>query len=523
MLKSLDSTTPDEVIENDVIVVGAGLAGLFLANQLSMRGLSVLVLESGTETQEDDTHPLNEVEMVGRTYMGATHGRFRGLGGTSARWGGALLPYLDEDLDAHPCGWHRGWRVPPKELADYLSDIEATFGVTPGNYDGDDELATLLPPFLPRLPKWPAFRKRNTANLFGDRIQNDPGLQVWSGATVTEIKLDAGRAVGVVARSLSGNHIEAKAPCVVLAAGAIETTRLLLLLDRAQKGTVFPPKTKLGAGFHDHLSAVIADLDVSSRTRIARLFGFRFVRGGMRNLRFELDPATRSQLGLPAAFLHVAFTRSPNSGFEGLRKVFQAVQQQRLPAWADIGHILGDAPWFARAVWWRAIEKRLYPPSKATYELHLVTEQTPLSSQRITLSVNQRDPFGLPLACINWDVTQAELASFRGIADFALERWLAGPIQQYVALRPRPEATVAAELCDGGGIYHPAGTTRIGDDPKSDVVDSNLCVHSVPGLRVLATSVFPSIGGSSPSLALLQLALRMADDIAHTASSRKSE
>ena len=84
----------------------------------------------------------------------------------------------------------------------------------------------------------------------------------------------------------------------------------------------------------------------------------------------------------------------------------------------------------------------------------------------------------------------------------------------HARLRPRPEEDVAAGLEAGGGIYHPAGTTRIGPTAETGVVDNRLNVHGVHGLRALATSVFPTVGGSSPSLCLIQMALRMADDIA---------
>ncbi len=518
MLSSLDETAPEQPLQAQVIVVGAGLAGLFLADALAAHGLHVLVLESGADTQETETHPLNVVELDGDRYRGADHGRFRCLGGTSTRWGGALLPYLPEDLGPHPCGWHQGWGIRPESLDRTLAVAEAAFGVVSDPYEGaPGPDGDLLPGFLPREPKWPTFRNRSTANLFAHRIRYDPRVEIWTNATVTGINLGADRVEGVTAQAArSGNLLRARAPVVILAAGAIETTRLLLLLNRAQDGRLFPPDSPLGLGFHDHLSAPIADLADIDRLQIVRLFGFRFVKGGMRNLRFELAPQVRAEAGFPAAFLHVAFTRDPNCGFEGLRGVFQAMQRRQLPQGADLRRILFDLPWFARAVWWRMVEHRVLPPEGAGFELHLVSEQAPDPSHRITLADGTVDPFGLPLARITWHVAKTDLARFRTLADLAIERWRAGTLAKYSQVIPRPEAEVDETLRSGGGIYHPAGTTRIGPTGKTGVVDVGLNVHGVPGLRALATSVFPTVGGSSPSLALVQLALRMSEDIANT-------
>jgi len=524
VLRSLGEIAPEAPLQADIIVVGAGLAGLSLADSLASRGLQVLVLESGAETQDAETHPLNTVELRGARYMGAEHGRFRCLGGTSTRWGGALLPYLADDLGKHPCGWHEGWGITPDVLEGLLPMAEAIFGVAPGTYEGapDDGGDDLLPGFLPRQPKWPTFRNRNTANLFAKRIGNDPGLEVWTNATVTAIELGPDRVKGVTAQSQSGNRLWARAPVVVLAAGAIETTRLLLLLNRAHDGGVFPPKSPLGLGFHDHLSAPIADLADIDRRQITRMLGFRFVKGGMRNLRFEFAPWDRRATGLPAAFLHVAFTRDPDSGFEGLRGLLQAIQRGELPAMIDLRRIVSDTPWFLRAVWWRAIERRVYPPSRSEFEVHLVMEQTPDLAQHVTLAKGATDEFGLPLARIFWRVSETDLDNFRAVRDLVFRRWRDGRLSAHARLEPRPDVDVVAALQSGGGIFHPAGTTRIGATAETGVVDPELNVHGVPGLRVLATSVFPSIGGSSPSLALVQLALRLAEDIASTGTGRRT-
>lgn len=518
MLRSLDETVPEEPLQAQVIVVGAGLAGLFLADALASRGVSVLVLESGADTQQTETHPLNAVELEGDSYRGAEHGRFRCLGGTSTRWGGALLPYLPGDLEPHACGWHQGWGVRAEALDSTLAAAEAAFGVEPDPYDvtsgaGGD----LLPGFLLRQPKWPTFRNRSTANLFARRIRHDPRVEIWTNASVTKINLGADRVEGVTAQAVRSGHVlRARAPVVVLAAGAIETTRLLLLLNRSKDDRLFPPESPLGLGFHDHLSAPIADLADVDRRQIVRLFGFRFVKGGMRNLRFELAPEVRAEAGLPAAFLHVAFTRDPDCGFEGLRGLFQAIQRRQLPQGADLRRILFDLPWFARAVWWRMVEQRVLPPTGSGFELHLVTEQEPDPAHRITLADRTADPFGLPLARIAWRVTEADLSRFQTLADLAVTRWRSGTLAEYAKVVPRPEAEIDETLRSGGGIYHPAGTTRIGPTGKTGVVDAELNVHGVPGLRALATSVFPSVGGSSPSLALVQLALRLSEDIATT-------
>ena len=48
-------------------------------------------------------------------------------------------------------------------------------------------------------------------------------------------------------------------------------------------------------------------------------------------------------------------------------------------------------------------------------------------------------------------------------------------------------------------IYHPVGTCRMSDHGEDAVVDSELRVHGIDGLRVIDASVMPTITGGTPT------------------------
>ena len=57
------------------------------------------------------------------------------------------------------------------------------------------------------------------------------------------------------------------------------------------------------------------------------------------------------------------------------------------------------------------------------------------------------------------------------------------------------------------------GTTRMSDDPKQGVVDSDCRVHGMSNLFVAGSSVFPTPGGATPTLLLVALAVRLAEHL----------
>lgn len=82
-------------------------------------------------------------------------------------------------------------------------------------------------------------------------------------------------------------------------------------------------------------------------------------------------------------------------------------------------------------------------------------------------------------------------------------------------VRPNPLANDDVELLDysqrtGDTCWHPCGTCQMGNGPNA-VVDSNLRVHGVAGLRIVDTSVFPFLVASNTNIPTIMLAERAAD------------
>ncbi len=258
MLKNLDREPPSGgKLAADVAVIGGGIAGLMLANKLARLGVRVVVLESGGETLEGETSSLNEVVLTGQSYQGAEKGRFRCLGGTSVRWGGAMLPFLPCDMGPHTANWPVEWPVTLDQVSPEFPEIEKTFRLPGGPYEveypgveGGD--------FILRGAKWPAFGMRNVAQVLRESVRG-PDLEIWVNATVVQFCMDdGGRLASVRATGQSGAALTVEARTFVVAAGAIESTRLLLLMDRQHDNRIFQPDGQWEAYFFDHLSAPAA-------------------------------------------------------------------------------------------------------------------------------------------------------------------------------------------------------------------------------------------------------------------------
>jgi choline dehydrogenase-like flavoprotein len=60
---------------------------------------------------------------------------------------------------------------------------------------------------------------------------------------------------------------------------------------------------------------------------------------------------------------------------------------------------------------------------------------------------------------------------------------------------------------------HLNGTARMGDDPRTSVVNADCRSWDIPNLWICDGSVFPTVGGVNPSLTIQAIACRTADRI----------
>jgi choline dehydrogenase-like flavoprotein len=116
------------------------------------------------------------------------------------------------------------------------------------------------------------------------------------------------------------------------------------------------------------------------------------------------------------------------------------------------------------------------------------------------LRIRSADPLEAPAIHPNYLSTDHDIAELLAGARFL--RRLAGTaaMSSIIAqeLKPGPAAAgdgalIADIRARSNSVFHPAGTCRMGPDPASAVVDERLRVHGIEGLRVIDASIFPTV------------------------------
>ena len=140
---------------------------------------------------------------------------------------------------------------------------------------------------------------------------------------------------------------------------------------------------------------------------------------------------------------------------------------------------------------------------------HLVVvdqcEQTPDPDSRVLLGQGV-DGFGCPRPMLDWRIGPETTQSLRRLHELMSQFFTDLGVGRFESkLLDDPNFEPEYQDC-----AHPTGTTRMSDNDKSGVVDSDCRVHGLENLFMAGTSVFPVGGHASPTFIIIALAARLA-------------
>ncbi len=504
--------SPLTQVSGTVCIVGAGVAGLIAATRLARdKQRRVIVVESGGVHLDPSDDSLNEIDHASRNYDGALRSRGRALGGTSLLWAGKMIPLSREDTLCRPYLDLQGWPFDVRELDHYQAEIESLMGVDRKPYEGEiiEELdpGGLLPredgDFKCRWPKRPSDANHNLAHVFRNQIEELDNLEIWLGATVSVFHFAEDRETirSVTAVSRGGKALQVTADRFLIAAGTLESTRLLLLADRQSNHAITRDCDVLGRYFNDHLGLEVATLRPRNRTIVNQTFSDRSPLDSWRHLHFELRSEIQKENGVSSAYFDIGASLPDSSALTKAKQAVQGFKQKRL-AWSmrDAGEFLRDSPSLFQTWQWQSMRKQKYWPANASLSLKVWVEQCPRANNRLSLS-DDDDPLGVPRLRLDWEKTAAEEKVFRFMVE-KIDRLWSESFAPVCDLEWNLEVlNPANRMVDAASdLAHPAGSTRMGNNPSDSVVDAHLRVHRLSNLSVASASVFPSSGSANPTL-----------------------
>lgn len=496
----------------DVLVVGAGPTGALVAQRMAAQGLSVVVLEAGQRFGRNNALANSEANAgkilwseprnhVGNDFVIPKAGM--GIGGGTQTWLGVMPRFAHDDFRTHSTeGVGADWPIGYDALRPHYERVEREFGLAGecGPFAPEPYSLPMPPhrmnwhgqvlargarklgahPFAPPIAinsqehdgrpaciycGWcasgcPTEAKATAANTH--LAQAEPlGARVISDAFVHRVNYDAatGRATGVEYLDSQRREHRVEAKVVVLTAHAIETPRLLLM----SSSSTFPD----GLG---NSSGMVGRNFMSHPTW--QVFG-------------TFDEPVNAFKGMQMGHVMVQDFYQPSAANDYARG-FILLSYMMTPV--TFGNLSG-------LMFGQDLKNFLHEYSHtAAWWAH--AEGLPDVRNTITLDPDLRDARGLPVAQVSYQWCDNDVKLAAAARDKAAEMMAASGARK-----------VRIGLNYGA---HAMGSCRMGDDPKTSVVNEFCQSHDVKNLFICDTSVFVTGAGVNPTLTAMAIADRAA-------------
>ncbi|HET9467958.1 MAG TPA: GMC family oxidoreductase [Vicinamibacterales bacterium] len=536
--------------EVDFVVIGSGAAGGIMAKQLSQAGFSVVVLEQGGWGKYGRDHEYNKDEWLNRNLAQAdrllsdptrqrntfrrndkekavpgTHSYGMVVGGGTVTYGGSSwrhLPYEFNELSSDPTipsgTGMADWPITYEELEPYYVQAEWEMGISglrvnspfvapmskdypvppvPLKSSGalfniaakklgltvvPGPLAIITRPYMGRAACVNCgicsgygchVRARSSSAVTVLPIAQKTGrCEIRANSYVREISTDSsGRVTGVVYFDGEKREIRQRAKAVVLSANGTESARLLLL----SKSAKFPD------GLANTNGVVGKYLMLGNGAGASGLF----------------ERPLNEYKGVISGAGIVDFVPSdPKRGFYGGGRL--TARGYETPLSMGLNGLSPNAP-----RWGAGYKKALREEANHKMTITCFTTQMPLETNRVDLDPDVKDEWGLPAMRITSTSHPDDMKCAEFFRQKSIEILKAAGATQVWSNPPN----------DSRGGAHNRGSCRMGNDPKTSVVDKFHRAHDVPNLWIVDGSNLVTGGRNHPTMTIQALAYRAAEHL----------
>tara|TARA_B100001250_G_scaffold198988_1_gene170704 strand:- start:120 stop:1535 length:1416 start_codon:yes stop_codon:yes gene_type:complete len=464
ILKNLDNL---DLKNFPVVIFGSGPAGISAALEFERKNIKCLILEAGSENYSKESQEFYKGEVIGDEFTDLSVSRLRQFGGTSGHWGGWSKPREEYS--------YQDWPINTNELDKYTNrtceilEIKNLFRKSSlNNYFNQIEFKTSQVRFASKYKNH--LKKSDKISL----ILNTQLLYFVGKNKITN---------HAVCLS-NGKKINISSKYFILSCGGIENSRILLW-TREKNKELISSDLPIGNYWMNH-PYILSGSGAVDKKKLQKKLRDKFLDYPVNGL---MHFASKNELLKDKNVLSAnIFMKSKED-----LKLYKEV----------IRDILCVAPKYGNKIIQKILNKDLQCGN-----IYMQLEEEPNKDNKIILG-KSKDINGVPMTKLFYKKSKNSLMS----AKLIMEEFANLCRKEDLGRIGIKENIYNLDSFENLGAYHHMGGTRMGINKHDSVVDKDLKVHDINNLYISGSSIFVTGGYTNPTFAIIQFALRIADEI----------
>ena len=495
-------------IKTTVCIVGSGMGGSVSALEIMKdKQIDLLVVESGSmqTNGQSVSHHSTGCDFKAKT-------REIRIGGTSNLWGGICSPLDRIDFEKRDWIPHSGWPIEYNDIEPHYKEVAHYFNIF--NFDLYDKIRNndygcyagdiQNMPINTNLIAFKMFQQYDPPTRFLAKIkeatqQNDHQSLLYNATALELCSTSKNRKTDyLICHTPSGKKIKVYADIFIIAAGALETPRLLLNSHSLDNSA-----NMIGKNLLDHPMANF--IQVALKTPVEAHIFNRIRYKSKHGVKFGVRPSRQIQKE----------RKLPNHNFyllpsfkKGITDESEKVKRSLI----DIKNKAFTAKDIIRAVrhpniTYQALSYQLgLNPKYKMIDLLFITEQVPNFNSKVSLS-NKKDMFGYPKADVSWQLSAYDYESMDDYFTLLGEIF---PRDSFDFTHSKEDLNWKEQFASAS---HHLGTARMSATARDGVVDINQKVYGSDNIYICDGSIFPTAGNANCSFSIAAFSHRLAEHI----------
>jgi hypothetical protein len=497
-------------LQNDIVILGGGISGIFLAYLLKDIKKNIVILDHGSiPNLEENIKYKNDILQTGIHHEGILISN-KTVGGWSNLWGGLLTELSKIDLEK------KYWGINYEELNNLYKEIYSIFHIKAckdpivQEFRNKKKINHLNMDHLERYFVY-YLKELNFFLGFNNFLKTSNNIKFFYNANITNVIQENNKISNVDISNTRKKKISFSSKYFILSMGVKGNNQFLLSLQNKIINNPLAHNNYIGRYFHDHLGLDMGNVEITD----IKKFCFLFENGFYKNIKYQ--PKIKN-ISKECEDLAISGQFEDRSNFnDNIMKIKHSIKsmffQKNLIAYKNFIRIIFSKKLFQFADYSMhfILQRRIKNFFGNNTQFRVQSEQSVSYDSNISLDREDKNANNfLKKIQLNWIVNSNDFKKIKLFTNNVNDFLLKNNIGRIITYQNLDDNFFYKNL---QSTYHLSGGTIISKDNQTGVCDKDYKVWGFDNLYVTGSSLFPNNGSANTTLTILALVLKLSKNL----------